>query len=155
LCEFPDEVEIIKPYPYCNFNGSITNSNGAYIKTACHVVAEMTPPLAYQFCKSKGMSLYTITTQDEINSLYEFVFNRVGGMGSILVNGVYINGTWRVSNQPAPNVSSVYTIPQPREHCLQVGGSNSVYGWDCQYERSFMCEFVNQPASASSGGELI
>jgi hypothetical protein len=71
-------------------------------------------------------------------------------MNFILINGVYLNGAWMTGNQPAPQVSSVYTA-QSSENCMFVSGSARTEGRSCNTQTSFFCEFVNAPESGTVG----
>lgn len=151
LCEYPVETSLINTYLYCNMLGNITSSvTESYIKTACHVEEYVKALEAYQFCESHGMTLYTIQAEDELRDLYKFTRTRVDWMNFLLINGIYVDGVWKVNNQPAPQVSSVYT-PQSSEGCLFVSGSSSTAGKECDsYNGGFMCEFVDTPSAAST-----
>lgn len=108
--------------PNCAFEQVITDSAGAYVKTACSVETNGDYATAKTTCSGIGMVLFKPETQEDI-----------GGIQSLLVNypslpnlwfyvlAIRENGAWAIDDGSGSAVATAANIPANDGEVLQIG----------------------------------
>jgi hypothetical protein len=78
-------------------------TSGNANKNLCYVSNPMSRTQASQYCTSQGMKLYTISNQDDLDLMVEFMKYWLNSYSvKIQINGEFINGAWSLSDPVAP-----------------------------------------------------